>query len=101
MLAYSGNDEMLEAVKNITEHYKKGTKITESLIKDNLMTRNIPAVDYVIRTGGEPHLSAGFMMWDIADAQLYFSQKSFPDFGEKEFAEALDEYASRQRRFGQ
>jgi len=100
MLAYSGNDEMLQAIKNITQNCKPGTKITESLIKENLMTRNIPAVDYVIRTGGEPHLSAGFMMWDIADAQLYFSGTNFPDFGEKEFGEALDEYARRQRRFG-
>jgi len=100
MLAYSGNDEMLQAIKNIVMNYKPGTKITEALVKENLMTKNIPAVDYVIRTGGEPHLSNGFMMWDIADAQLYFSDLNFPDFDEREFEKALDEYARRQRRFG-
>jgi len=64
------------------------------------MTREIPAVDLVIRTGGEPHLSSGFMMWDVADAQLYFSCEYYPDFDEKKFDEALKDYAQRQRRFG-
>ena len=100
MLAYSGDDEMLQAIRDITQKYGPGSKITETVIKENLMTRNIPAVDYVVRTGGEPHLSAGFMMWDIANAQLYFSPVNFPDFNEEKFGEALDEYASRQRRFG-
>jgi len=64
------------------------------------MTKNIPAVDYVIRTGGEPHLSDGFMMWDIQNAQLYFSEKNFPDFTDEELEKALEEYAKRGRRFG-
>jgi undecaprenyl diphosphate synthase len=100
LLAYSGTDEIIQAVQNINAKYGEKTIITEKLIKDNLMTREIPAVDYVIRTGGEPHLSAGFMMWDSADAQLFFSERNFPDFDEKEFNEALEEYARRQRRFG-
>jgi len=100
LLAYSGTDEIIQAVQNINAKYGEKTKITAKLIKDNLMTREIPAVDYVIRTGGEPHLSAGFMMWDSADAQLFFSDRNFPDFDEKEFNEALEEYARRQRRFG-
>ena len=57
-------------------------------------------MDYLIRTGGEPHLSAGFMMWEIANAQLFFSDKFFPDFGEGEFADAIDEYVKRVRRLG-
>lgn len=63
------------------------------------MTHDLPPVDYLIRTGGEPHLSAGFMMWDIADAQLY-SDKLYPDFDEHAFAESIEEYARRARRFG-
>lgn len=100
LLAYSGTDEIMEAVKNISRQYGKDVKVTAKLIKENLMTKDIPAVDYVIRTGGEPHWSAGFMMWDVADAQLYFTDKKFPDFNEKEFEKALNEYAERQRRFG-
>jgi len=100
MLAYSGTDEMIQAMQDIKDKMEKGVKITAEIIKENLMTRNIPLVDYVIRTGGEPHLSSGFMMWDSADAQLYFSENNFPDFNEKKLEEALEEYSRRQRRFG-
>lgn len=99
-LAYSGTDEMLRAVGRMAEKYSLKEEITAEIIKDNLMTRGIPAVDLVIRTGGEPHLSSGFMMWDTADAQLYFSEEYFPDFDEKKFDVALQDYAERQRRFG-
>jgi undecaprenyl diphosphate synthase len=100
MLAYGGTDDMLLAVQKINEKYQKGIKITAEMIKENLMTANLPPVDYMIRTGGEPHNSAGFMMWDTADAQLYFSNEKFPDFNEEKFQEALEEYSKRQRRFG-
>lgn len=100
MLAYGGTDEMLYAIERINSRYGKGAKITAELLKENLMTAGIPAVDYMIRTGGEPHNSAGFMMWDMADAQLYFSEEKFPDFNEEKFEAALEEYARRQRRFG-
>lgn len=99
-LAYNGDDEMIEAVKSIVEKYKPGQKITGTTIKENLMTRDLPPVDLLVRTGGDPHLSVGFMMWDIANAQLYFSQKLFPDFKEKEFTEAVREYQKRERRHG-
>jgi len=101
LLAYSGTDEMVQAMQDITGKYASGTKITAEIIKENLMTRDIPAVDFIIRTGGEPHLSAGFMMWDSANAQLYFFEKNFPDFNENEFGKALADYAQRQRRFGE
>lgn len=100
MLAYSGNDEMMEAVRRINEKCEKGVEITEQLIKENLMTAGVPAVDYLIRTGGEPHNSTGFMMWDIMNAQYYFSPELFPDFSEEKYEAALEEYARRQRRFG-
>ncbi|TSD02177.1 MAG: Isoprenyl transferase [Parcubacteria group bacterium Athens0714_25] len=99
-LAYDGDDDMLEAVKNIAKKEYRAGDINGEIIKENLMTRDLPAVDYMIRTGGEPHLSAGFLMWDTADAQLYFSEKYFPDFGVKEFEEALAEYQRRERRKG-
>lgn len=99
-LAYSGTDEMIQAIGRIAEKYSSKKEITAAIIKENLMTQEIPAVDLIIRTGGEPHLSSGFMMWDIADAQLYFSDDFYPDFDEKKFDAALQDYARRQRRFG-
>jgi undecaprenyl diphosphate synthase len=100
MLAYEGDDEMIQMVQRIVDTCGQGIKVTRETIKNNLLTKDLPPVDYLIRTGGEPHLSAGFMMWDTADAQLYFSEDMYPDFTPEKFQAALDEYARRQRRFG-
>lgn len=100
-LAYNGDDEMLMAIKDISHKFGKTVdKIDFKVVKENLMTKNLPAVDLLIRTGGEPHLSAGFMMWDIANAQLYFSKKLFPDFSKKDFDLAIDDFSNRARRMG-
>ncbi len=99
-LAYSGDDEMRLAIGKIAASLGQGEPVTDVLIKRNLMTRDLPPVDLLIRTGGEPHLSAGFMMWDIANAQLFFSEKLFPDFDETDFRSAIAEYSSRERRYG-
>jgi undecaprenyl diphosphate synthase len=100
MLAYNGDDDMLQAIQKLQDKCEKKIKITSKLVKENLMTSKLPAVDYLIRTGGDAHLSAGFMMWDVSNAQLYFAKEMFPDFNEDKLADALGEYASRQRRFG-
>lgn len=100
LLAYSGDDEMVLAVQRIIKSNKNSAGITEKTIKANLMTKDLPPVDLLVRTGGEPHLSAGFMMWDIANAQLYFSPVKWPDFGKEEFDKAIEEYKRRGRRFG-
>lgn len=100
-LAYSGDDEMLSTIKKIAAQYGGNpSAIDTSVIKQNLMTSELPPVDLLIRTGGEPHLSAGFMMWDVANSQLYFSDKYYPDFDETAFEEAIDDYQNRGRRFG-
>jgi len=99
-LAYSGDDEMIEAIKSIAKEKIDADEISKDVIKAHLMTRDLPEVDYLIRTGGEPHLSAGFMMWDLANVQLYFSEKYFPDFGPEELREAIEEYQRRGRRVG-
>lgn len=100
-LAYSGVDDMMEAFRLVAEEAKTvATDLTEETVKRHLMTRELPPVDLLIRTGGEPHLSAGFMMWDIADSQLFFSQKLFPDFGAEALEEAIVDYGNRARRFG-
>lgn len=99
-LAYSGDDEMIDAIRQITKEGISPEKITSEVIKNHLMTKDLPPVDFMIRTGGEPHLSAGFMMWDVANAQLYFSEKFYPDFNEDQLDEALADYAERSRRLG-
>jgi len=99
-LAYSGDDEMIEAMKSIVKKGIEENKITPKLIKDNLMTAETPPVDLLIRTGGEPHLSAGFMMWDMANAQLHFSNTKWPDFSPDDLKKAVKEYSDRSRRFG-
>lgn len=100
-LAYSGDDEMIEAFKKISEKIGKNIQdITGELVKKNLMTKNLPEVDFLIRTGGEPHLSAGFLMWDIANAQLYFSEKLFPSFTARDFEDAVFDFSQRDRRLG-
>ncbi len=99
-LAYSGNDEMRLAFEKVSRELPPGERVTDELIKKHLMTYELPPVDYLIRTGGEPHLSAGFMMWDIANSQLFFSEKLYPDFGPEAFSAAIAEYQERGRRFG-
>lgn len=100
-LAYSGDDEMLEAIKKISSSIGGDVdKITGDFVKQNLMTKDLPEVDFLIRTGGEPHLSTGFLMWDLANAQLYFSKKLFPDFGENDFEIAISDFSERGRRLG-
>lgn len=99
-LAYNGDDEMLDAIRKIVKNAVAPGEVTPELVKANLMTSQLPPVDYLVRTGGEPHLSAGFMMWDVADSQLYFSDKNFPDFKQEDFEESIMEYQRRGRRHG-
>jgi undecaprenyl diphosphate synthase len=99
-LAYSGDDEMRLAFQRVAQSLRPGEVVTDRIIKENLMTKEMPPVDLLIRTGGEPHLSAGFMMWDMANTQLHFSDKLYPDFDEIALQQALFDYSERERRFG-
>lgn len=99
-LAYSGDDEMLHAAKAIAEKYDDSKDVTRDVIKENLMTADLPSVDFLIRTGDDPHLSAGFMMWDIANAQLFFADQLYPDFDGAAFKDAIARYGARERRLG-
>ena len=101
LMAYNGDDELTEAIREITKAAKrKKIKITWQTIKKFLWTKDLPPVDLLIRTSGEPHLSANFLSWHIGCSQLVFPKVYFPDFTEKEFMKALKEYLRRQRRFG-
>lgn len=103
LMAYDGREEMLAAVKNIADEKRGGSEreITGKILKESLWTRDLPPVDLVIRTGGEPHWSAGFMMWDIAEARLYFTETLWPDFSEEELKRVVAHFARTARRFGE
>ena len=103
LIAYDGTDEMLDCIQQIAKKTAGNPiKITKDLIKENLWTKDLPPVDLAIRTGcqGDPHLSAGFMMWDTTYSQLHFTQTFFPDFGPKEFEKIIEDYSKRERRLG-
>lgn len=97
LMAYSGVEDMEQAMKSLASGKKK---VSAASIKESLWTADLPAVDLVIRTGGEPHWSQGFMMWDVAESQLVFTETLWPDFSEKEFVRILARYRDTERRLG-
>ena len=102
LIAYDGREEMLRAIHAVVEEARRDASliVTRQIIKGRLLTKDLPIVDLVIRTGGEPHLSAGFMMWDIADAQMVFLEKLWPDFTPDDLEQAVTDFQGRKRRFG-
>ena len=74
-------------------------KIEESVINQHLYTRNLPDVDLLIRTSGEQRLS-NFLLWQIAYAELYFTEVFWPDFSDEDLYTAIASYQKRERRFG-
>jgi len=98
LLAYDGIEEMTQALRSLIK--KQLPEINYETIKKSLLTSKLPPVDLIIRTGGEPHNSAGFMMWHTAYSQYYFTPTYFPDFGRKELDKAITNYFKRERRYG-
>ena len=102
-LSYGSRDEILHAVRAIATKVKNNLivpgNIDESTINNHLYTHNLPDVDLLIRTSGE-HRISNFLLWQIAYAELYFTDVLWPDFGEKELYAALADYQKRERRFG-
>ena len=102
LLGYNGDEEMLQAIRSISDQKlaNPDLEITPELVKQSLYTKDLPPVDLLIRTGGEPHNSVGFMMWDTANAQYYFTDINYPDFNMQEFDKAIAEYHTRGKRRG-
>jgi undecaprenyl diphosphate synthase len=96
---YGGYQEITDAVKKVVKSGKKADQITEEDIAANLYHPEVPPIDFMIRTSGEMRLS-NFMLWRMAYAELYFTDKHWPDFDTIELDKALAEYAKRNRRFG-
>ena len=102
-LNYGSRREITLAVQKIAEKVSNGdvlpNEITEQMIDENLMTSAYPAIDLMIRTSGELRLS-NFLLWQLAYAEFYFTDISWPEFTKEELVKALETYTSRHRRFG-
>lgn len=102
-LSYGSREELLQAVKQISEKVKKNEispkEIDESVINKHLYTHDLPDVDMVIRTSGEQRIS-NFLLWQIAYAELFFTEILWPDYRRENLFEAIYNYQNRERRFG-
>jgi len=96
---YAGRTELVDAVRSIVASGVAADAVDEALIAGALYTAGSPDPDLVIRTGGEQRLS-NFLIWQSAYAELVMTDTLWPDFGAADLDAALQEYASRQRRFG-
>lgn len=100
---YGGRDDIVHSVRSVAEMLQNGdikvSDIDESLITSLLYTGTMPDVDLVIRPSGEQRIS-NFLIWQSAYAEFYFTDVLWPDFTPKELDKALEDYASRGRRFG-
>ena len=103
VINYGGRAEMTFVAKKIAEEVKEGNlnveDISEETLAKYLQTLDSPDPELIIRTGGEERLS-GFLLWQSAYSELYFTEVLWPDFDEKELAKAVEEYKSRKRNFG-
>ncbi|MEO8653631.1 MAG: polyprenyl diphosphate synthase [Ramlibacter sp.] len=93
---YGGRWDIAQAAARLAE---RGEPITESSLGSALALAHVPDPDLLIRTGGERRLS-NFLLWQAAYAELYFSDKLWPEFDEAALDHALADYATRERRFG-
>ncbi|MDG1393657.1 MAG: isoprenyl transferase [Flavobacteriaceae bacterium] len=102
-LSYGSRDELINAMKLISDKVKNNIisveNIDETLINQHLYTQNLPDVDLLIRTSGEKRIS-NFLLWQIAYAELYFTDVYWPDFTNENLYEAIINYQKRERRFG-
>jgi undecaprenyl diphosphate synthase len=102
-LSYGAREELVSAIKKISDKVKNNIisseDIDETIINQHLYTHNLPDVDLLIRTSGE-HRISNFLLWQIAYAELYFTDVLWPDFTEENLYEAIISYQKRERRFG-
>ena len=100
---YGGRWDIVQAVQHLVQQVQAqqltAVEINETLLQQHLVTKDQPEVDLLIRTSGEQRIS-NFLLWQVAYAELYFSDVLWPDFNEVEFHQAILSYQQRHRRFG-
>jgi len=98
-LDYGGQQEIVDAMRQLVEEGMPASEITPECISKKLLDNGVPPVDLIIRTSGEQRLS-NFMLWQSAYSEFMFTPTKWPDFSVEELNEMLDTYAVRHRRFG-
>ena len=102
-LSYGSREELTKTIQEISHKVKNNLispeNIDETVINNHLYTQNLPDVDLLIRTSGEQRIS-NFLLWQIAYAELYFTETLWPDYTKKHLFEAILNYQNRERRFG-
>jgi len=102
-LSYGSREEIVNAIKNISKKVVNKElnieEISEKTINNHLYTFNLPDVDLMIRTSGEQRIS-NYLLWQMAYAELYFTDILWPDYREEHYYDAIIEYQNRERRFG-
>ena len=96
-LNYGSRDEIVRATRKIIQDGR--TDVTEEVFESYLDTAGMPAVDLLIRTGGDERLS-NYLLWQLAYAELIFVDEEWPQFGPEQFESCIEAYHKRQRRFG-
>jgi len=102
-LSYGGREEIADAARAIAERVAAGA-LSPSMVDETLLDATLPSmslgpVDLLVRTGGEQRIS-NFLLWNAAYAELHFSDRLWPEFGEEDLYAAVAAYQSRDRRFG-
>jgi undecaprenyl diphosphate synthase len=100
---YGGRAEIAAVARDLALQVASGElqsdAITEQAINDRLYTAELPEVDLMIRTGGDTRIS-NFLLWQLSYAELWFTEKCWPEYSKEDFIGAIRDFASRQRRFG-
>jgi undecaprenyl diphosphate synthase len=102
-LDYGGRDEITSACRDIARKVKEGLlapeEIDEAVFREHLFQPELPDIDLLLRTGSVQRIS-NFMLWQIAYSELCFIDTLWPDFSKKDLQKALEDFRSRERRFG-
>ena len=98
-ISYGGRQEIIFAVNKILKN-ENVKNINEKKFNEYLYTSNIPDPDFLIRTGGDSRIS-NFLLWQIAYAEIYFSNKFWPEFSKEDLKKAIKNYQNRERRYGE
>ncbi len=102
-LSYGGREALVDAARQLVERVQAGELRLQDVnilsVSEALCTRDLPPLDLVVRTSGEQRLS-NFLLWEVAYAELYFTETLWPDFRRDELLEAINSFGGRERRFG-
>ncbi len=96
---YGGRAEIIDAVKNVIDNDLQADNISEDVFSKYLYQPDLPDVELLIRTGGDKRIS-NFLLWQLAYAEMFFSDKYWPDFSADDLQNAVTDFCNRERRFG-